>query len=125
MFGSMSNRKTHTQVGFAAGIASSLFYQASSQPVGESKIDWLEVFSCGLVGAAIAQLPDRLEPATNPNHRGFFHSITAAALVSMARSSSRNKDYPRTVKIHANAAAFGYLSHLVLDSQTPAGIEWI
>jgi len=38
-----------------------------------------------IVGATLgglwATLPDLLEPATHPNHREFFHSVTFAAIV--------------------------------------------
>lgn len=36
------------------------------------------------LSAALATLPDFLEPAITPNHRQFFHSITLAAILGFS-----------------------------------------
>jgi inner membrane protein len=51
-------------------------------------------------------------------HRGFFHSITAAILFTIAAFIIANNTYL------ALAFAVGYLSHLFLDSLTKKGVQW-
>jgi len=42
----------------------------------KKKLSWPELLGAGLSGVAGAFLPDIIEPATSPNHRSFFHSLT-------------------------------------------------
>lgn len=90
-----------------------------------NKEEWtLEGTLASLVGgAAIACVPDILEPALNPNHRGFLHSsLTFAgayyAGVKIWKSSTLKSDDKTKLLI----ALLAYLSHLTLDAATPKGL---
>jgi membrane-bound metal-dependent hydrolase YbcI (DUF457 family) len=75
------------------------------------------------VGALAASIPDWLEPATSPNHRGFFHSIAVLAVLIWIVTRS-------TVGVVSIAglltvAIMGYISHLAADACTRRGLPWI
>ena len=87
------------------------------------EINLLELVSSALVGAGAGVLPDLIEPATNPNHRGFFHSIAiSGAPLNYLRTTpvdTAQVDPQRWIK---RAITIGYLSHLGLDGTTPQGL---
>lgn len=87
------------------------------------EINLLELVSSALVGAGAGVLPDLIEPATSPNHRGFFHSIAiSGAPLNYLRTTSVDTvqvDPQRWIK---RAITIGYLSHLGLDGTTPKGL---
>jgi hypothetical protein len=68
----MANRKQHAVLGFTAGVGG----YALHSYIKEEKTSLPELFGAGLSGVAGAFLPDIIEPATNPNHRSFFHSVS-------------------------------------------------
>jgi membrane-bound metal-dependent hydrolase YbcI (DUF457 family) len=76
----------------------------------------------GLAGALLTNLPDILEPATSPNHRAFFHSLTFAAIVvaGMHKLSQwePQTDVDRFWKSLGMLAGASYLIHLALDFTT-------
>ncbi len=71
----------------------------------------------------MASLPDILEPADGPNHRGFCHSesmLTLLGLVGKAIMSNENlTDKDKALLLTALTA---YAGHLFQDSETPAGL---
>ena len=76
-----------------------------------------------LVGRLAGQLPDILEPAFHPGHRDLFHSVGFGALVvAGATQLNKNPRVASNTKLVVNTAAAAYVSHLVLDGRTPAGI---
>jgi len=87
----------------------------------DKELDFLElilwVVSCGLVGSLSARLPDILEPATNPNHRKFFHSILLLLTSGTGTLTLTNS----LIK----AFCAGYVSHLIADLTTPKGLPLI
>lgn len=122
----MANEKTHAVTGLLLGAATNVFCQYLAQKDNpEREIDWGEVFVGGLAGLMAGLSPDMLEPATGPDHRGCFHSIAAGALVFYASAGEHNQAFTPELRRVLYAASFGYLSHLALDSQTPAGIRLI
>ena len=89
------------------------------------RFDWGEFFLCTAAGGAAALLPDILEPADSPNHRKFFHSLTAAGLVVYAISGRHTNGCSKPVLKILTILGMGYLSHLALDSTTPRAIDLI
>jgi len=78
--------------------------------------------SAGL-GAIMALLPDILEPATHPNHRGTFHSLIALiALILSSHKILQDEDLSDNEKLAFLLASSGYGSHLLADSQTSMGM---
>lgn len=75
------------------------------------------------LGAITGIAPDKIEPAINPNHRGFFHSITFWVLLGISvykTIKGRNIDcFCKNLVVIGFA---GYSSHLYLDSQTPKSL---
>ena len=107
----------------------------------------------GVMGATLlgSCLPDLLEPAFSPSHRGLFHSVLAGIglVAGLAQITTLNSDerattrtshggetvgwycrqpepeaYPWLKPISALLIALiiGYLLHLVMDSTTPKGL---
>ena len=80
-------------------------------------------------GYCLGTLPDLLEPATNPHHRQFFHSLAFAALLAYGLyrlyqwdpSSSELKAL-RFVGLIAGGA---YLVHLTLDATTKRSLPLV
>ena len=118
----MANSKQHALVG--AGVA--LIGWVGYCKLRERPIKLEELFVVGAVGAFVGLLPDVLEPATNPHHRQFFHSITAAALVARANHWAwQNPQLPEGPRQALHLASAAFLSHLLLDAQTPMGVPLI
>ena len=74
----MPNRETHAAIGIGAGTAATIFV-AWEEPNFEQ--------FCYVIGGAVggyfgSSFPDLLEPADNPNHRKFFHSIVFNGLLA-------------------------------------------
>lgn len=76
----------------------------------------------GTAAAFFTNLPDILEPATSPNHRAFFHSLTFAAMLGVSlhklhqwKTETEAERFLRSVGLLAGSA---YLIHLALDFTT-------
>lgn len=128
----MPNIKTHIKAGAATGFVSGATLNLIEQQRRMTEtpglaFNWQEFFKHCLLGLGTGivggVLPDVLEPATHPNHRGMCHSL--AALLSTgygavkASSGNRIEPYLRTVAVAGCAA---YVSHLILDGETPKGV---
>lgn len=79
------------------------------------------------IGVSIvgAMFPDVLEPATSGNHRSFFHSYTVlliAILFGFMILKNMGSFGSNTL---AGLFLVGYISHLLLDVSTPAGLPAI
>ena len=128
----MPNFKKHITVGAAVGSGANLFWQlckildAPNRPQNFwelcSRIDLFEVAAFGAIGAGCAALPDMIEPATSPNHRAAFHSITCAGAVLYGAFGKHTKNLLPDQKHFLSVVALTYLSHLVLDNETPKGL---
>jgi len=134
----MSKRQTHVRVGFAGTAAVllgivALGLEDPSLPVlaGASQAYHLAIgiglaLACGWVGA---RLPDWIESARTPHHRGFWHSKTLAGMLlvlSGLLAGGFLLDQARLeVFIFRTTALFlsvGYLTHLGLDLLTSYGL---
>ena len=89
-----------------------------------------DVTEKSLVNAAIAalstNLPDMIEPAKNPHHRQFFHSIAFGSLVAVAGVKlyhwKPEEDWEKVLRGILLVSCGGYLVHLIADSLTPRGL---
>lgn len=120
----------------------------------ENRFSIAELIGSAAGGLTGGQLPDIFDPPVSPNHRELGHSmIAASAGVAIAQKAistlkaSQNQlqiradsytqnGYDIPVEIRQKLAlnrlwtgflmglCAGYISHLALDSKTPAGINW-
>ena len=72
----MANRKDHLFFGGIAGVGACLVAAA----INGQKLTLTELIGSALSAVIAARVPDWLEPATHPNHRAFFHSLTFASV---------------------------------------------
>jgi membrane-bound metal-dependent hydrolase YbcI (DUF457 family) len=112
----MANAKDH--IVFAAGIglvgyAFHCAYFRRQFNLGEAL---LATGACVLGSLA----PDGLEPAINPCHRAVAHSVGAGALA--VRTISETWGQSEVPSLFVGFLALGYVSHLILDAQTPKGL---
>jgi membrane-bound metal-dependent hydrolase YbcI (DUF457 family) len=71
-----------------------------------------------VTGAAAGILPDKLEPANNPNHRKFVHSLTFyVILIWLILKIVNKKDMEPIGKSLATSGLISYGSYLI-DSTT-------
>ncbi|MEK7449842.1 MAG: metal-dependent hydrolase [Planctomycetota bacterium] len=78
------------------------------------------------VGGTAGILPDLIEPATNPNHRQFFHSLVFLGLTIYGNKLVRqDKNITPELKELFSLASAGMGSHLLADSLTPKGLPLI
>jgi membrane-bound metal-dependent hydrolase YbcI (DUF457 family) len=119
----MANFKTHCIVGVAVGAGLNLVKQSSQRAIDPGReFDWGELLFWCTVGGTAASLPDLLEPASNPNHRGFFHSFAFAALILCAILGEPSSKLREKFGHLPLLTGFSYLSHLALDIITPMGL---
>jgi inner membrane protein len=110
------NGPTHRLVaGAAVG-----FYLANQE--AKAGPPTLRPFAGGVAAVFFTNLPDILEPATSPNHRGFFHSLAFVGLLATGvhklhqwQPEGESDKFWRCVGMLAGSA---YLIHLVLDFTT-------
>ena len=109
----------HMVIGALSGFGVYLIYKV----IKEESPDLFEAILSLIGGALVGLLPDLLEPATNPNHRSFFHSVAAMLLLIYGISTvwqSDQLDENQKLMISILSTAFG--SHLVADSTTTRGL---
>ena len=128
----MPNFKKHVTVGAVVGGSANLAWQlynifySSNRPKGfwetVQRIDFVELVLFTAGGAAVAALPDLIEPTSNPNHRAMFHSLTCAGAITYSGFGKHSDKMLPHTRHALQVAALSYLSHLLLDSSTPKGI---
>ena len=131
----MPNLKQHLTAGALVGGGANLAWQIvkladSPEPPNGfwetvNRIDFLELAAFALGGAAVAALPDILEPATNPNHRALFHSLGCAGAIGYAVFGRHTQEWSPEPRMAVRIATLSYLSHLILDGGTPKGLPII
>jgi membrane-bound metal-dependent hydrolase YbcI (DUF457 family) len=82
------------------------------------------VVNMGL-GLTFASLPDWLEPATNPNHRKFFHSLTTSGIVCYGMYGKHTNNLDVNFLDCIRSIGFSYLTHLAADATTPKSLPLI
>lgn len=118
----MANCRTHILVGAGVGLAVALSdhdkHQQEQSPVLGA-----------IIGAFAGKLPDILEPALNPNHRQFFHSITFVGMLGYVLKKTYDwkpeDNFEKVIRLMALCAGVGYLSHLALDATTPKSLPLV
>lgn len=147
----MPNRRVHVTAGVITGLGAGLV-TARELPQEHQLI---HVTFAALGGVVGSMLPDVIEPATSPNHRGAFHSLLAVAgLTAGATADWAARCHGRAAECDARAAGCqvgsrertdeerkalgfralaglivgllaGYGSHLLLDSTTARSLPLI
>ena len=89
----------------------------------------LKIAAGGAMGTLGAKLPDLLEPALNPHHRQFFHSVVFAVGLGVAvhkvykwQTSTKTDEWIRLLIL---AGISGYLLHLIMDGFTPRSLPMV
>lgn len=98
----------------------------------------IELITTGAAMVGTAKFPDKLEPALNPNHRAFYHSILFGMMVGgLGYLALQDLRETRNVRIAAGikkitlrelidifwvGASASYLIHLLADGFTPTGL---
>jgi membrane-bound metal-dependent hydrolase YbcI (DUF457 family) len=119
----MPNLKTHLVVGAATGAVLNILYQAGkSRRAATYRFDLLQFAACTGAGATVGALADVIEPATTPNHRAFFHSVTFGGVGTYACFGPHSDNWSQETKEGGRFLWLCYLSHLVADSTTPKGL---
>ena len=147
----MPGRKVHTAAGAVAGGAYA-YYKARA----ERDFDRLVETGAGIASGALAGcIPDMLEPAVTPNHRGLAHSmvagyaVTAVKLDNWSSYCRERAEHFRQLQLHPtvepirrllywfaemfwrlaagclNGLQAGYASHLALDLLTPRSLPLV
>lgn len=118
----MPNRTTHVFAGGAIGLA------IASMDKQKNDVSHQPPFA-GLVGAVGGRLPDLLEPATNPNHRQFFHSILVLGTICVSMYEiyqwSPESNLEKFIRGFLLKLFGAYGSHLLLDMRTPKGLPLV
>jgi len=131
----MPSRGTHAALGAAAGAG----YAFARADKGCLAHIIAETIGGAFVGRASGVLPDVLEPATSPRHRSTAHSLLAliGAVVGDRRLRRLSNDLGRSASLARDpwealllrflrgglhGATPGYMSHLLADATTPAGL---
>lgn len=130
----MPNKKTHILVGCTAGALTGAYDSYARQQndieLGRKQsLDIIELIGeslFGLFGGYIGgRLPDIIEPAYNPHHRGTAHSFSTALILIYANNRVKKSNWHPCVKALVRGHNNGYLSHIALDSQTPMSVPMI
>lgn len=88
--------------------------------------DRVVVAVAAIGGVLGGMLPDILEPATSPNHRGVAHSwVVLLGLGILGVLLWRNRDRVNLAQAFRDGLVAGYCSHLIADSVTPKALPLI
>jgi len=131
----MANFHEHQRKGAITGCLAGagcyfFFHFKEKEKNPEKKFNVLELLGYttlgGITGAVAGVLPDKLEPASNPNHRKFCHSgIFCALLGWLTIKIVQKQNVSLFVKVLAVAGLTGYGNHILLDSRTPKSVPLI
>jgi membrane-bound metal-dependent hydrolase YbcI (DUF457 family) len=113
-------RKQHMQIGaFIGGAAYIGYYLYRKEQNADHEFNGLAFVGSVLAGMAGGRLPDLIEPANDPNHRKFWHSLTCAGVLNTGYGF-----LPAPLKAAALPLLAGYNSHLAADSIS-SPLPWI
>lgn len=89
-------------------------------------VDLKQSFVSGIFGAIGGLIPDQLEPATNPNHRGPFHSWGMMGLTIIGENKlKQNEQIDLQLKKAILDISLGYKLHLAVDATTHKRLPFI
>ena len=109
-----------------AGVVTAGVWEIGDKLVNKDQFDWVSL-GLSIVGGLVgSMLPDALEPAFDPNHRGLAHSCVAGGtmvwgLVSLIRSD----DVSAREKVFLRSLLLGAASHLALDACTSKSLPLV
>lgn len=119
----MPNGSTHQAVGAVAGIVGYLF-DDNPEPGALVRLAFAVATSI-----MAAKIPDKLEPATSPHHRQFFHSVFVLCgvmvAIKMVLKWKTKEPWKKLLRLMLLAVGVSYLSHLLLDAGTPMRIPLV
>lgn len=120
----MSSGPTHRLT--AAAIA----FAATSISANDERIrDLPHPILAGGLATVLTNLPDWIEPATNPHHRQFFHSLVFAGGIAYGMKRAYEwipqDDRGRLLRHLLLIAGGAYLVHLALDACTRRSLPFI
>ena len=129
----MPNKEEHLKT---AAIAGFILGGLASLARNKGETDFItivgEMVAEGLITATFTSigglLPDILEPATDPNHRKFFHSVAVLLGIGYDQLEQIRKDQGSNIEFWRwllNKLELGYLVHLLQDSGTPRGLPFM
>jgi len=123
----MPNCNQHLIIGaLATGGVCLILELCKSNADPEHQVDLSRVASWAALGTLAAALPDLIEPAHHPRHRGFAHSMaTGTAAVYLLQSDWLNRACDPVLADMLRPLLVGYLSHLGADSETPMGLPFV
>lgn len=114
----MANLKEHAWIGAGVGV---LTY-AIMRDIYQRPFDLGEMLMCAALSTVAATVPDVIEPALHPHHRGLAHSLvtgTGLLRIAVGFCDPKNSDWDPWQKTLWASATAGYLSHLAADGCTP------
>lgn len=120
------NGRAHKVIGAGAGTAVGLAKVIRDREQYD-KLEGTGIVAVAAAGGMIGgMLPDILEPATSPNHRGVAHSFLALlCLILLGVFLWNRKDKITLVQAFGEGLVAGCVSHLAADSLTPKGLPAI
>ena len=135
----MPNGNVHNTAGAILGPIAYIFIK--DKPTTNEDYDIGELLLSTCISTCTARIPDILEPAINPNHRDFFHSIVFGGLLGYAgykiwedlqerRRKRKLLNIDKMELIEIGEIFFliligSVLLHLILDAFTPKGLPFI
>lgn len=113
----MPNFNQHLRINFVCLSAAEILLQLREQAsVPKPQIDWGRFAVNVGFGSVAGAAPDLFEPSLgNPNHRGFFHSLSVAMLVWWVASGRHTDGFSVELRRVLAAVALGYSCHLGAD----------
>jgi membrane-bound metal-dependent hydrolase YbcI (DUF457 family) len=135
----MPSGKAHVIAGTVCGAVGSVAIQGWVHK--NKELDLSQMLISTGTGAALSRLPDILEPATDPNHRAFFHSFAFGGLLGFGGVKAWNKIKAKRAERQALRieeisleelllglviiAIAAFLLHLLMDAFTKKGLPLI
>jgi membrane-bound metal-dependent hydrolase YbcI (DUF457 family) len=128
----MANKTEHIRAGAIVGGACNLAWQLSKLCASKEprsffdalcRVNYWEVAGFAVIGGVVfGCLPDLLEPANSPCHRGLFHSVGCGGAVFYGAFGTHTEAWESEDRMKIRSMALSYLSHLYLDSKTPMSL---
>ena len=119
----MSSKRDHESVGTLAAWKAYLdFVRENGLPPNPTR-DTAAVIASRWMGCKIAMLPDQLEPAGAPEHRGMYHSRDLERLLEdVQRMNERSPNATVLSRVLMKMAVAAYNSHIELDAMTSMSV---
>jgi hypothetical protein len=115
----MPNRRQHNGLGGFAAVLAYLIVKKTQNEVPNGGT----LIASAVGGALVGGLPDDIEPAEGGDHRRTAHSWTSAVGVTyLSTQAWESPKFNNEQKAFLIAMGAAYISHLLADSDTPAGL---